>query len=112
MNNQLKLSDVIGKNFQETLDNIKSHYQTIGSSFNNGEIKNSTSQNQGSAIIFSFSLLNNLTKEETLSLFGEHYEEVVSNKNNPEYDKHANIRQFMKTGFEGLNFPNGYALLE
>jgi hypothetical protein len=48
-----------------------------------------------------------LDKETTLKLWGQYYREVL---NDPDGDSHQNIRNFMKTGWEGVPFENGIAL--
>ena len=48
--------------------------------------------NEGSAKVFSFAKLSGLSKEATLALFCEHYENVVGD---PEGTAHGNIRAFM-----------------
>ena len=42
-----------------------------------------------------------------LQLWGEYYREVLAD---PEGSSHQNIRNFMKTGWEGVPFENGIAL--
>ena len=44
-------------------------------------------------------MLAGLSKEETLALFGGYYRDVVAT---PEGDDHPNIRNFMKSGWEGV----------
>ena len=44
----------------------------------------------------------NLNQAQTLALFGRFYREDVLN--NPNGDDHANIRNFMETGHEGVVF--------
>ena len=55
-------------------------------------------------------MLAGLSKEETLALFGGYYRDVVAT---PEGDDHPNIRNFMKSGWEGVpagsNCPLGSA---
>lgn len=63
--------------------------------------------NEGSCKVFSFGKLASLSPEETLACFGEHYRSVVAD---PAGDSHGNIRAFMKTGWEGVLFPDGIAL--
>ena len=43
-------------------------------------------------------MLAGLSKEETLALFGGYYRDVVAT---PEGDDHPNIRNFMKSGWDG-----------
>ena len=44
-------------------------------------------------------MLAGLSKEETLALFGGYYRDVVAT---PEGDDHPNIRNFMKSGWDGV----------
>lgn len=92
--------------FKEVIEFIESQYQHQPTAFRNGEAYNEASQNQGSAKVFSFAQLNNLSKEDTLYLFAEHYQSVL---NSPEGTDHQNIRQFMKNGWDGIGF-EGQAL--
>jgi hypothetical protein len=57
--------------FKEVIEFIETHYQHQPTAFKNGEAYNEATQNQGSAKIFSFAQLNNLSKEDTLYLFAE-----------------------------------------
>lgn len=92
--------------FKEVIEFIESGYQHQPTAFRNGEAYNEASQNQGSARVFSFALLNNLSKEDTLYLFAEHYQSVL---NTPAGTDHQNIRQFMQHGWGGVQF-EGQAL--
>lgn len=87
--------------FTEVISFIENYYQHQPTAFKNGETYNEASQNQGSAKVFSFAQLNNLSKGDTLFLFAEHYESVLSN---PSGTDHQNIRQFMIHGWEGIKF--------
>ncbi|WP_299435459.1 HopJ type III effector protein [uncultured Aquimarina sp.] len=87
--------------FQETMSVIDAHYIFEKVSFTNGEVINEAGQNSGSCKLFSFAKLQNLTKEETLYCFGEHYQNVIEH---PEGNDHQNIRNFMKSGWEGISF--------
>lgn len=93
--------------FSEVIAFIESNYQHQPTAFKNGDAYNEASQNQGSAKVFSFAKLNNLNKEETLSLFAEYYQAVLSN---PEGTDHQNIRQFMIHGWDEIKF-EGEALV-
>ncbi|WP_435414550.1 HopJ type III effector protein [Polaribacter aestuariivivens] len=87
--------------FSETMQVIEDNYSFTPTAFKNGILKNNAGENSGSCKLFSFAKLQKLTKEETLFSFGEHYKSVLED----EYgDAHQNIRNFMKTGFEGLSF--------
>ena len=57
--------------------------------------------------MFSLGKAAELSKDETLRLFGEHYKDVLAD---PEGDSHSNIRTFMKQGWDGIEFPDGIAL--
>ena len=87
--------------FNEVITFIESNYQHTPTAFKNGEVYNEASQNQGSAKVFTFAQLNNLNAEDTLLLFGEHYEAVLAT---PDETDHQNIRQFMAHGWEGIAF--------
>ena len=93
--------------FKEVIEFIETYYQHQPTAFKNGEANNEATQNQGSAKVFAFAQLNNLNKEDTLSLFAEHYQSVL---NNPNGIDHQNIRQFMIHGWPGIVF-EGQALL-
>ncbi|MDO6598927.1 HopJ type III effector protein [Tenacibaculum sp. 1_MG-2023] len=92
--------------FAETMQVIEDNYTFTPTAFTNGDIKNNAGENSGSCKLFAFAKLQKLQKEETLFCFGEHYKSVLEDKNG---DSHQNIRNFMKSGFEGLSF-NGEAL--
>lgn len=93
--------------FKEVIGFIESYYQHQPTAFKNGEAYNEASQNQGSAKVFAFAQLNNLSQEDTLYLFAEHYQSVL---NTPGGTDHQNIRQFMTHGWSGIVF-EGQALL-
>ena len=95
--------------FSETMSVIEAHYNFAPTAFTNGILKNAAGENSGSCKLFAFAKKQNFTKEETLACFGAYYfEEVLKN---PEGSNHQNIRNFMKTGFSGLQF-DGDALIE
>lgn len=90
-------------NFADVIAYIEENYNYTASAFVNGNQENAIDQNQGSAKVFAFANLNNLSKEDTLKLFAEHYEAVLAT---PEGTDHNNIRQFIKNGWERLKFKN------
>lgn len=92
--------------FLETMQVIEENYNFTPTEFTNGEIKNKARENSGSCKLFAFTIHQQLTKEEALACFGEHYQNVLEDENGT---SHQNIRNFMKTGFSGLSF-NGEAL--
>jgi hypothetical protein len=93
--------------FKEVIGFIETYYQHQPTAFKNGEAYNEATQNQGSAKVFAFAQLNNLSKEDTLFLFAEHYQSVL---NTPNGSDHQNIRQFMAHGWPGIAF-EGQALV-
>lgn len=87
--------------FSDVISFIESNYDCVPSAFSNGKQLNAENENQGSAKVFSFAQLNNLSKEETLKLFVEHYQSVLET---PDETNHQNIRQFMIHGWDGIKF--------
>eukprot|EP00873_Tetraselmis_striata_P008856 jgi/Tetstr1/429120/TSEL_019082.t1 len=71
------------------------------------EVVNPPGTNTGSCKIFYFAQLHGLAPEAALRLFCEHYRDVLDS---PDGDSHANIRAFMKHGWEGVRF-SGPALV-
>lgn len=88
--------------FNEVIAYIDNYYDFTPTSFKNGDINNESGQNNGSCKVFSFAKLHQVPKEQTLFLFGKFYREDVLK--NPEGTDHANIRNFMKYGWEGMGF--------
>ena len=94
--------------FTDVIKFIDTYYQHQPAAFKNGDIYNEATQNQGSARVFAFAQLNNLSKENTLYLFAEHYQSVLAA---PDATDHQNIRQFIAHGWPGIVF-EGEALFE
>lgn len=94
-------------NFGEVIAFIETYYKHQPTAFKNGEVENEANQNQGSAKVFAFAKLNNLSEADTISLFAEHYQSVVAH---PDGSDHQNIRQFMSHGWNGITF-EGEALV-
>ena len=88
--------------FKDVIAYIDENYDFAPTKFTNGNTTNEANQNNGSCKVFSFAQLKNLSKEQTLWLFGEFYREDVLN--NPDGTDHQNIRNFMKFGWEGIVF--------
>ncbi|MDT0676374.1 HopJ type III effector protein [Autumnicola musiva] len=88
--------------FGRTMEVIDKNYYFTPVAFKNGQIKNAAGENNGSCKIFYFAKRNNLNKEETLACFGEVYFEQVLKQ--PNGEGHQNIRNFMKSGWEGIHF--------
>lgn len=88
--------------FAETIAVIDAHYDFFPTAFENGLQHNAAGENSGSCKLFSFAEIQNLTETATLSCFGAYYYEDVLG--NSEGTNHQNIRNFMKTGWEGIGF--------
>lgn len=93
--------------FPETIEVIESNYEFTPVRFTNGSAVNEAGINSGSCKLFSFAKLQQLSKEETLACFGDFYR--VDVLQHPEATNHANIRNFMITGWDGISF-DGQAL--
>lgn len=96
--NDLKNSEVP---FVNVIESIEEEYQHTPTAFKNGDLFNEADQNQGSAKVFAFAKLNQLSQEDTLLLFAEHYQAVLAD---PDGSNHQNIRQFMQHGWAGISF--------
>ena len=94
-------------NFKDVIAYIDSMYIHTPTAFKNGNQENDADQNQGSAKVFAFGKLNELSEADTLKLFAEHYQSVLAT---PEGSDHQNIRQFMQYGWSGISF-SGEALV-
>jgi hypothetical protein len=107
MNNLKNFLDKIKSNqfvsFPETITHIDENYTFTPTTFKNGNQINNAGENNGSCKIFAFAQLQQFTKEETLSLFGDFYQDVL---NTPDATDHQNIRNFMIFGWEGIQFEN------
>jgi HopJ type III effector protein len=88
--------------FQETIAVIEEHYDFTPTAFQNGLQNNGVGENSGSCKLFAFAQLQSLSQEETLSCFGAFYFDDVLK--NPDGSNHQNIRDFMKTGWNGILF--------
>jgi hypothetical protein len=88
--------------FSETIAVIEENYDFTPTAFDNGNQHNAAGENSGSCKLFAFARLQNLSQTETLACFGAYYfEEVLEN---PEDTNHQNIRNFMKTGWDEIQF--------
>lgn len=95
--------------FTDTMDVVEALYDFTPTAFQNGDLHNEAGQNSGSCKLFSFAKLQNFSVEQTLACFGDFYRKDVLE--NPDASNHQNIRNFMKTGWEGISF-EGTALTE
>ena len=97
--------------FDSVIRTIDENYHYTPTRFHNGKdphgVTNEAGSNEGSCKILAFGKLNNLGKEQALACFGKYYREDVLG--HPDNDDHANIRSFMRDGWEGIRF-DGEAL--
>lgn len=96
-----KIQSVEPVSFTETIAHIDENYTFTPTTFKNGNQINNAGENNGSCKIFAFAQLNQLTKEETLTLFGDFYQDVL---NTPDATDHQNIRNFMIFGWDEIHF--------
>ena len=88
--------------FQQTITLIDALYEFTPTAFQNGEQSNAAGENNGSCKILAFALLHQLSEPQTLQLFGDFYRlEVLPDVKGT---NHANIRNFMRTGWGGIEF--------
>jgi hypothetical protein len=88
--------------FPETIAVIEANYDFTPTAFENGLQHNAAGENSGSCKLLAFAEIQNLTQAETLSCFGGYYyEDVLKNPNGTD---HQNIRNFIKTGWDGIAF--------
>ena len=88
--------------FTDVIALINKLYTFIPTAFHNKSIYNEAGLNSGSCKLFAFARLHELTPQQTLALFGAYYRADVLRT--PDGDSHPNIRQFMKTGWQGIEF--------
>lgn len=88
--------------FTDTMAVVDANYQFIETAFKNGEMNNQQGENSGSCKLFSFAKLQGLSERQTLACFGEYYRNDVLS--NPDGTDHQNIRNFIKTGWQGVRF--------
>ena len=93
--------------FTDTMAVIDATYDFTPTAFSNGATHNEAGQNNGSCKLFSFAKLQGLTQQQTLACFGDYYRKDVLG--NPAGTDHANIRNFMQSGWTGIEF-SGTAL--
>ncbi len=95
--------------FKKVIELIDSEYNFNPTAFKNGQTFNQANTNNGSCKIFAFGKLNNLSQQATLNAFGDFYTKDVLE--NPTGTDHQNIRNFMQTGWQGIEF-EGEALIK
>ena len=93
--------------FEDVIGLIDETYEFTPVAFTNGELESEAGQNEGSCKIFAFAKKTRLTEQQTLYCFGSYYRNDVLKY--PDNMDHPNIRNFIKTGWEGISF-DGTAL--
>lgn len=88
--------------FNDVIALIDSAFTFTPTAFTNGDVSNEANQNNGSCKLLALGQHLKLNQAQTLALFGSFYREDVLK--NPDGNDHANIRNFMKTGHEGVAF--------
>lgn len=92
--------------FDDVIRLISDHYEYIATRFSNGFgpdcVVNEAGSNEGSCKIFAFAQQHHLDKEETLACFGKFYR--IDVLQHPDGTDHANIRTFMRHGWDGIRF--------
>lgn len=88
--------------FPDTVALVNALYEFTPTGFRNDNIFNPAGQNSGSCKIFAFARLHDLDEQQTLACFGAFYRADVLK--NPDAENHQNIRQFMQTGWKGIEF--------
>lgn len=94
--------------FNEVIELIEEKFNYTPTAFSNGELRNPAGINAGSCKVLYLAQLQDLNETDALTCFGEHYRDVLAD---PEGDSHQNIRNFIKTGWQGMDFA-GAALRE
>lgn len=92
--------------FEQVIAVIDQDYSYTPTQFYNGlgenEVISAAGTNEGSCKIFAFADINDLNEAQTLACFGKYYrEDVLRNLGGTD---HANIRNFMRYGWEGIHF--------
>ena len=88
--------------FGDVIALIDSAFTFTPTAFTNGEVTNDANQNNGSCKLLALGQHLQLSQGQTLALFGGFYRDDVLK--NPDGDDHANIRNFMQSGHEGVSF--------
>ena len=88
--------------FKETIEIIERYYDYTPVSFKNGDNHNEIGENAGSSKILCFAKINQLNQFYTLNCFGDYFR--VDVLEHPTATDHANIRDFIKYSWKGLEF--------
>ena len=96
-------------NFDDIIALIDKLCDFTPTAFKNGEVYNQAGENNGSCKLLFFAREQQLSETDTLHCFGEHHQMVLKN---PRGTDHANIRQFMKTGWSGISYESNSVLIK
>lgn len=88
--------------FDDVMAVVANQFEYTPTQFSNGHLVNEAGTNEGSCKIFALAQHLGLNETETLNLFGKFYRDDVLG--NPEGSDHGNIRNFVKTGWKGIQF--------
>lgn len=88
--------------FEQTMQVIEQNYKFTPVAFRNGSLDNAQGENSGSCKLLTFAKQQGFDEQETLHCFGDYYRKDVLQS--PNGDNHMNIRNFMKTGWAGIEF--------
>lgn len=86
----------------DTIAYVDTHYAFTPTAFQNGETHNAAGANNGSCKLFSFARIHGWNTQRTLAAFGLFYFDHVLK--HPEGTDHANIRNFVRFGWDGIRF--------
>ncbi len=78
--------------FKDTLAFIEQWYEFTPSGFQNGPVRNESTENQGSGKVLALAERLNLTHQQMLYCFGEHYRDVLAT---PDVENHFNLRHLV-----------------
>lgn len=98
--------------FQQVISTIDATYDYTPTTFCNGigeqRLENTAGTNEGSCKIFAFANIHDLDSAQTLACFGDFYRvDVLLNLGGKD---HGNIRNFLKYGWDGIAFDDGFPL--
>jgi len=97
--------------FEQVMAVIAENYDYTPTRFTNGkgetQVVNEAGENEGSCKLLFFTMIHEVNEALTLACFGDYYrKDVLGNLGGSD---HANIRTFMRNGWEGVLF-DGKAL--
>ncbi len=88
--------------FEDVIGLIDEVYNFTPVKFRNGDLVNEPGLSSGSCKIFAFAKRTRLSEQQTLYCFGSYYRDDVLK--HPDNMDHPNIRNFIKTGWDGIDF--------